>query len=327
MTRPDYYKALQLDQKADDEVILAAFNALALKHKKDDAMMRLLNEAKRVLLDNSQRSFYDHEITPKNKKVIGDYRLIKKIAEGGFGTTYLAEHVRLGTKVCIKHAASISATDEELLNAEATSIWDLRHVGIPSIHNILTMPDGSLALVMSYIPGPTIAEFVEKHGGMEPIHVAWITERILNILKYLHMHGVVHGDVKPANTIIQPESHTIALVDYGLSVVRPHKATGAKGFTPFFAAPELREGKPPIPESDLFGLGMLMVYALGGDVEYGRLPRSTPDHLELFIKNLVRRDPFARPKVWKDIDLCETIREVRQADFGSPTSAMKPLIF
>src|SRR5205814_52672 len=100
----------------------------------------------------------------------------------------------------------------------------------------------------------------------DPEHVAWITERILNILKYLHMHGVVHGDLKPNNVIIQTESHTVTLVDYGLSAARPTSATQVKGYTPHFAAPEQIAGGSLLPETDLFGLGMTLVFALGGDV-------------------------------------------------------------
>lgn len=326
MPTTDHYRTLQVDSQADKEVIHAAYHALCVKYSGDQAKMKLLNEAKATLLNDSKKATYDLDRKPTGKRIVGDYRILAKIAEGGFGTTYKAEHVKLGNLVCIKHAINVSPTDEKILLEEASSMWDLRHWGIPAIRDILTMPDNSLSLVMSYIPGPTLTEVLEKNpNGIEAEHVAWIVERVLNILKYLHMHGVVHGDVKPQNIIIQPESHTVVLVDYGLSAVKPSSSTSAKGYTPHFAAPEQIEGKPPIPETDLFGLGMCMIYALGGDVERVKVPSHVPDGMCGFIKRLIKREPCSRPRVWKDEDLCETIKEVRATDFRRVASNMKPL--
>ncbi len=324
---PDYYKVLNVDPKASMEVIKAAYHVLSKIHHedKDDDLMKRINAAGEVLLDKDRRKTYDAKLFNRDGKIIGEYKVLEKIAEGGFGTTYKAEHLTLGTQVCIKHAHEVGPEDEALLLEEARIIWDLRHFSIPAIRDILRMPDGSLALVMSYIPGPTLTQVIEKmEDGIEPEHVAWITQRILNVLKYLHYHGVVHGDVKPQNVIIQPENHTVVLVDYGLSTLRPNRKSEAKGYTPYFAAPEQKEGKPPIAQMDLYGLGMTMIYALGGDVEHVKVPGHTPDAMCGFIKDLIRLDPNRRPDVWQKVDLCDTIEEVRKADFGRSASAMKP---
>jgi serine/threonine protein kinase len=188
------------------------------------------------------------------------------------------------------------------------------------------MGDGSLALIMSYIPGPTWEQVVSKGGKMDPEDVAWITQRALNALKYLHFHGVVHGDVKPQNTIVQPESHTIVLVDFGLSMVKPTKDAKARGYTPVFASPEQLRGDPLVPESDLYSLGMTMLYALSGDiqaVERFDVPSSVPKELCDFIQRLIVRDVRGRPN-WKE-DLIETLRKLRLKVFGRDQSGLKPL--
>ncbi len=257
-------------------------------------------------------------------KVIGNYRIEKLIAEGGFGRTYLAEQILLGTKVCIKHAINVSREDEILLLEEAKAIWDLRHFSIPSIRDIIKLDDKSLALVMSYIPGPTLQQLIEKHKSLEPEHVAWITERCINVLKYLHYHGVVHGDVKPANIIIQGDRHSVVLVDYGLSVVRPAKDSTSKGYTPLFASPEQIGGTPLLPESDFYSLGVTMINALGGDVERRKVPKNTPDAMCDFIKKLITFDVLNRPN-WRKENLQESFAVVREKSFGRRTSGMKPL--
>jgi len=320
----NYYNILEVNPKACQEVIHMAYRTLALKHASNPKILQDLNEAKEILLNTDKRSAYDKENSPKKVKKIGNYILEDAIAEGGFGTTYKARHELLGTHVCIKHANQISLQDEEIMKEEAKAIWDLRHWAIPAIREIIKLDDNSLAIVMSYVPGATLGQIVEKHGKLEPEHVCWITERVLNALRYLHTHGVVHGDVKPQNIIVQPDRHSVVLVDYGLSAVKPNSTTKNKGFTPYFASPEQTKGMPLIPESDLFSLGMTMIYALGGDVTSKAVPPSVPDEICKFIKNLIQFNVLSRPN-WQKEDLCQSISDVREKSFGRRFSKMKPL--
>lgn len=329
MTTPDPYKVLEVYPKASPEVVRGAYRALVRASQNDEDKLKRLNGAYDLLSDDKKRRAHDRK--KKNSinrgKVVGGYRITEQIADGGFGTTYKAVHQETGMPVCIKHANNVSTHDEELLLDEARAVWDLRHWGIPCMRDILRMPDGSIALVMSYVEGPTLAQILEKpqyNEGLDPEHVAWITERLLNTLKYLHLSGVVHGDIKPQNIIIQPGDHTAVLVDYGLSKVKPTRKDGATGYTPYFAAPEQIAGGVPIPETDFYGLGMTMIFALGGDIEFIKVPAGTPENLVGFIKSLIKQKPLARPN-WDEEDLCETIQAVRKKDFGRTYSSMKPL--
>lgn len=314
----DPFKMLEIDRKASPEVIKAAHKAL-LKSRPDDASR--FDEAIEIIRDGIP------EEPPKKGKIVGNYRITNMIAEGGFGTTYKAEHILTGKPVCIKHPLHISAADELILLDEARLCWDLRHWGIPAMRDIIQMSDGSMAIVMSYIPGPTLQQIREMpryENGIDPEHVAWIFERTLNILKYIHYNGVINGDVKPANIIVQPESHHVSLVDYGLSILRPKAGDVAKGYTPLYASPEHTSGLPLIPESDLYSLGKTMIFALGGDPEQLKVPGDTPRSMCEFIKRLIRVDPEKRP-CWDKEDLCDTIQEIRLEDFGSKNSNMKEM--
>ena len=322
----DYYNVLEVTPQARERVINAAWKALSLEMGEANPKRVVINEAHEVLSDATRRAEYDAERTAKPKKLIGNYRVISKIAEGGFGITYKGEHIVTGSPVCIKHASNVDPQDEQLMIEESRAVWDLRHWAIPAMRDIVKLEDGSIALVMSYVPGPTLEEFVEKHGGMEPEHVCWISERIINALMYLHHNSVVHGDVKPQNVIIQPDSHQVVLVDYGLSLVRPTKASKTKGYTPLFASPEQEKDMPLIPQSDLFSLGVTMIYALGGDVPTRRVPTTTPDPLCKFINRLIVYNPLGRPD-WSKENLCETISVVREQSFKRRASNMKPLKF
>lgn len=319
----DFYSILEVTPKASHAVIEAAYNVLLNQFSDNKTILKKIKTASETLLDRDKREKYDTDRS--SGKIIDNYKIISQIAEGGFGKTYKAEHLISHMPVCLKHAHKISAQDEQLLIDEAASIWDLRHFGIPAMRNIIRLKDDSIALVMSYVPGPTLAEIIDEKKSLDAEHVAWITERIINILKYLHFHGVVHGDVKPQNIIIQPENHSVVLVDYGLSLIRPSTKSSAKGYTPYFASPEQIRGQTLLPESDFYSLGMTMIYALGGDIETKRVPSNAPDELCAFIKSLIKLEILSRPN-WNKGDLQKQLSECREHCFGRKSSGMKKLV-
>lgn len=332
MAKLDYYRILEVIPEASPDVIKAAWRTLMQKHHPDhggdERKAAAVIEAYEVLSDPKKRFEYDRDRNARVPNKVGNYQILEMIAEGGFGKTYKAQHILTGEFVCIKHCNRISPADEALLLQEAKTIWDLRHFSIPVVRDVIKLEDGSLALVMSYIPGPTLEKIIDKHGKMDPEHIAWITERLINVLKYLHYNGTVHGDVKPQNVILQNENHTVVLVDYGLSLVKPTSTSATAGYTALFAPPEQLSGMPIIPESDFYSLGMTLIYGLTGGnldrVERKEVPGATPKPLTDFIRRLVVDDVLRRPN-WEKEDLAETISIVREESFGRRRSNMKPL--
>lgn len=332
---PDYYKILEVDPRASQEVIHAAFHALAKIHhprlagEAGSERDRQIIEAHDVLNDVIARAEYDKKRNNIEGVVIGEFRVLDFIAEGAIGETYKGEHVLTGMPVCIKHCSRISPAAEEIMIEEAKSVWDIRHYALPAMRNLLKLEDGSIALVMSFIPGLTLHKYVEKYGpfrGDDVEHVCWIAERLLHALSFMHNRcGVIHGDIKPANIIIQ--NHMAVLVDFGLAMKDPGSKSESKGFTAHFAPPEAVKRMPLIPESDIFSLGKTLLYALNGDldlVDRNQIPADTPKPLKDFIARLVVRDVFGRP-AWHKDDLLKDMEEVREQSFGRRRSNMKPI--
>lgn len=328
------YDLLQVNPKANPDVIHSAYKTLMKIHHPDktggdDAVARLLNEAYGVLSDPVKRAHYDGTAESFGEgSIIGNYQVLELIAEGGFGRTYRGEHIIVGEPVCIKDCSNVDKDLQEALIEEAKAAWDLRHYAIPVMRDVLRLVDGSPVLIMSYIPGLTLEKIVEKISRLDPEHVAWIAERVLNALMYIHYQGVIHGDLKPQNIIIQEESHAVVIVDFGLSSVKPSSKSESKGYTPYFAPPEEVNGLTLVPESDFYSLGMTMLYALSGDPEAvlkKQVPDGTPEPLCRFISRLIVRDVLVRPN-WEKENLCETIQEVRRKSFGRIRSNMKPIL-
>ncbi len=274
-------------------------------------------------------------------EIIGDFRVDERIGEGGFGHTYKGTELVIDRPVCIKHCPYISRDYRDTLIKETQALWDLRHFAIPSARKLYNLDDGSMALVMSYIPGLTLDKIIKRSGPLNDAyfldkredyrrseHVAWIAERSLNVLNYLHDHGVVHCDFKPQNIILQHQQHMLILVDYGISAVRPTTASRSSGYTPYFAAPEqMSEKSLVVPESDYYSLGMTMLYMLGGGLDYVKrkyIPANIPKPLADFIGRLIVRDVRNRPQYKKE-NLWETIQQVRIDSFGQARSGMRPI--
>jgi len=329
------YEVLEVNPRARTSVIDAAWKALMKEvhpdipgHSMRGDTAKSLNEAKDILTDSLKRADYDKQLNSINPSAIGPYKIIKQIAEGGFGRTYLAEHKILKEQVCIKDCSNVSLGDSGMLIDECKAVWDLRHYALPAMRDLIKMDDGRLVLIMSYIPGLTLQQIVEKTGALDSEHVCWITERILNALTYLHRNGVIHGDLKPQNIIVQPEKHMAVIVDFGLSLVKPNSKSEAKGYTEYYAPPEEIDGKPLVPESDYYSLGMTMLFALGGKAEYvtrKEVPDDTPDELCEFIKRLIARNVSGRPQYGKE-DITDTFVEIRKKVFGRHRSGMKPIV-
>ncbi|MFH1308194.1 MAG: serine/threonine-protein kinase [archaeon] len=247
---------------------------------------------------------------------IGNYNVLKQIGEGGFGRVFQAEHLILGTKACLKQNKISSSLDVELLKHEGKLLWKLdEHHSIPSIKDFIQLDRTNAVLVMSYIDGKTLEDITEKNGPVHPEDACWITERLLGALYYTHCYGVIHSDVKPQNVFIEPQKHDIKLIDFGLASYRPKSTTRSPGYTPRYAAPELIAGNPPIPETDLYGAGIVMLRALGGDIAKKSFRGDTPEEIVEFCNHLLRYDPLERPN-WEKENPIIVLSDIREKVFG-----------
>jgi serine/threonine protein kinase len=247
---------------------------------------------------------------------IGNYEITKIISEGGFGRIYQARHILLDEVACIKQCKLKTDEYMELLRQEAKILWRLSdHHSIPHTKDFTKINDGSYIMIMDYIDGTSLDELIPKNSKLHPEDACWITERVLEALYYCHYNGVVHGDIKPGNVIVEQRKHDIKLIDFGLSVYKPNAHTKPIGYTEAFVAPEILSGNPPIPETDLYGAGLILLYALGGNPIIKTIPDNVQLPIKEFCNSLIRNDPMERAS-WDKSNLVQRISDIRQEVFG-----------
>ncbi len=148
---------------------------------------------------------------------VGPYEVATLIGEGGMGKVYRATDTSLKRTVAIKVLPETVATDPDRLarfQREAEVLARLNHPNIAQIHG-LEKSDGTTALVMELVEGPTLADRIAL--GVIPIGEALpIAKQIAEALEAAHEQGIIHRDLKPANIKIRADG-TVKVLDFGLA--------------------------------------------------------------------------------------------------------------
>lgn len=205
---------------------------------------------------------------------IGGYRLHARLGSGGMGVVYLA-HTRGGRPIALKAVREDFAADPGFRLRFADEVASARR-----IHGLFTaqvidsgVDDPVPWLATAYVPGPSLAQAVQRHGPLPPRTVLLLVAGIAEALQAIHGAGVVHRDLKPANVLIAEDGPRV--IDFGIA--RAADATGLTGTglrigTAAYMAPEQALGLPVTPAADVFALGALAVYVAGGVPPFGPGP-------------------------------------------------------
>jgi serine/threonine-protein kinase len=148
---------------------------------------------------------------------LGSYEVTAQIGVGGMGEVYRATDFRLGRAVAIKVLPALVAQDPDRLarfDREARTLAALNHPNIAAIHG-LEHADGTQALVMELVEGPTLAERIAQ-GAIPWEDALPIARQIADALAAAHEQGIVHRDLKPANVKVRPDG-TVKVLDFGLA--------------------------------------------------------------------------------------------------------------
>jgi len=208
--------------------------------------------------------------------VIADrYHILKKLGEGGMGTVYLAEHVKMGRKSALKVMNPGMNTDPDAIarfNREASNASRLSHPNICGIYDFGETADGIIYLAMEFIEGSSLTSLIEKAGQLPPSRAASIIHQTADALQVAHDAGIVHRDLKPDNIMVarnRDGTDLVKVVDFGIAKASSSDAqkvtkTGMVVGTPEYMSPEQLAGDKLDGRSDLYSLGLVAFNCLTG---------------------------------------------------------------
>ena len=198
----------------------------------------------------------------------GRYRLIKRVGAGGMATVHRAVDERLGREVAIKVIAERFAHSPAFVSRfrrEARLCARLSHPSIVGIFDAGTEPRDHI--VMELVDGVDARTLLEANGRLTARDSVRVLTQVCDALAHAHERNVLHHDVTPANVLIDRHGGRVRLADFGIATdptdVRPGELEDVTG-TPGYVAPEVLDGSPPSPRSDLYSLGVLAYRLLTG---------------------------------------------------------------
>ncbi|MGH7512487.1 MAG: protein kinase domain-containing protein [Gemmatimonadales bacterium] len=238
--------------------------------------------------------------------VLGRYRLVECIGEGGMGEVWKAHDANLDRVVAIKmlRGALDDATARERFRREARVLSRLSHPGIATVFDFAPQ-EGDDFLVMEYVPGGTL----EARLGAGRLPLATVLDlgaTIADALENAHRHGVLHRDLKPGNIMLTDEGHP-KILDFGLAVlIAGGKATGRMthsgtivGSLPYMA-PEQLFGEADDVRTDVYALGAMLFEMVTGQRPF---IKSRPEALMFaIINNAAPAARSIRPDVPAELD-------------------------
>jgi eukaryotic-like serine/threonine-protein kinase len=274
--------------------------------------------------------------------VVGSYRIVGLLGEGGMGQVYRAQDTKLPREVALKIVPDAFVHDHDRLARFRQEAHVLASLNNPNIATIYGFEDSGAvhALVLELVEGPTLADRIAE--GALPIDEALpIAKQIAEALEAAHEQGIIHRDLKPANIKVRPDG-TVKVLDFGLAkalepmaapgagptasptIISPAMMTGVGVLlgTAAYMSPEQARGKAVDRRTDIWAFGCVLYEMLAGKRAFGgetvsetlaevmkteprwsALPSETPAALRNVVRRCLEKDPRQRMRDIGDVRL------------------------
>ncbi len=244
----------------------------------------------------------------------GRYEILEKVGEGGGGMVFRARDRHLDVQIAVKVLTPESVSDS-MIKRFKREIRITRDIDHPNVSRVFDLgeADGLTFLTMRWIEGEPLHKRVRRRGPLGVRELHRLAASLVDALATTHRLGVVHRDVKPANVLVAETGEGV-LVDFGIATENERSPGGGDRAlreritldghvpgTPAFMAPEQARGEGATPASDLFSLGLTLVFAATGEAYKPKDPLRA-SALARFVRPLRRllaacldEDPKRRP--------------------------------
>jgi eukaryotic-like serine/threonine-protein kinase len=238
-------------------------------------------------------------------QVLGAYRLVSPIGQGGMGSVWLAERCdgRFEGRAAVKllNCALMGRSGEERFRREGTILARVTHAHIAHLIDAGVSPGGQPYLVLEHVDGQSIDRYCDEHA----LSVEGRLQLFLDVLEavaHAHANLIVHRDIKPANVLVSVDGK-VKLLDFGIAKLlqgdgdwNPSRAEtsaltreGGAALTPEYAAPEQLAGGPVTTATDVYALGVLLYVLLSGRHPAGEATRSPAALIRAIVDTVPQR--------------------------------------
>jgi serine/threonine-protein kinase len=226
----------------------------------------------------------------------GEYRLGRKLGEGGFGAVYEAVHPLLKRRAAVKVLHRIAGSDSDAVLrfvAEARAVNQIKNRHIIDIFSFGKLTDGRHFYVMDLLEGEPLDRYLVREGRVSVENAVQLLRPIAEALDAAHAAGVVHRDLKPQNIFLvwDASGETVPkLLDFGMAKLlgdsRVHTVSGTPLGTPLYMSPEQARGDVVDGRSDVYALGVLCHELLTG-----QLPITGENTIAVLMAHIIQAPP------------------------------------
>ncbi len=210
---------------------------------------------------------------PLPYRLLGRYRFVRVLGQGGMGVVYTAHDEKLGRDVAVKLIRPeqwSNASTKRRFEREAHAVAHIQHPGVVELHDSGELDDGTAFLVMERLAGCDLRLLTNTHGRGTPSQVARLIRQGFAALRAAHRAGLVHRDIKPENVFIvdDPSGFRVKLLDFGLAkTMKSAEGLTQSGVilgTPVYMAPEQVQGEDVDTRADVYSFAAVAYEALTG---------------------------------------------------------------
>lgn len=202
------------------------------------------------------------------KRLDGRYELLELIGVGGMADIYKAKDITEEKTVAVKILKNEFSASEDFLRRfrnESKALALLSHPNIGKIYDV-GFTDKIQYIVMEYIDGITLTEYIERQGVLKWRDAVHFTLQILRALQHAHDRGIVHRDIKSQNVMLLADG-TIKVMDFGIARFNREtdKTVSEKAIgSVHYISPEQARGETTDEKSDIYSVGVMLYEMLTG---------------------------------------------------------------
>lgn len=280
-------KKFVIEACGENKQLLEEVQSLLAAHENPGPLDKSPENLKQSLLGSLRTQSYKNQ-------VIGNYKIIKRLEDGGMGSVFLAKRSdgQFDQHVALKllRTGFVTDTQNQRFLAERQILASLIHKNIARLVDGGITQNGQPWFAMEYVKGLPIDEYCDKNQLTIKERLR-LYKDVCNAVQFAHQKLIVHRDLKPSNIFVE-EDGTVKLLDFGIAkalkpddILRgrmPVTKTGLLPLTPAYASPEQIRGESITTASDIYQLGILLYELLTGSTPYNVSGRS-PSEIEHII--------------------------------------------